>query len=169
MSPGNHHLELQKRSLAWLGGRITSKGFRGYQELRVGDGYVADAVCLGNLQLRYDLQYWDNHHNDPMRSHRHCERHYEQVFVFEAKATRADFLNTFGSPYGNHQNRFTPVGTHHWVVIAKGIAKPEEIERLGFWGVLVESGNGLREIRAPYWCNIEKQRVLEIAHAILWK
>lgn len=169
MAPGKHHLDLQKRALKWLRGRLTGKGMRGRQEVYMKPGYVADAVALGNLQQRFDLQYWSNHHDTPKYNHNHHERHFEQVFVFEAKATRADFLSTFGSPYGNHENRFQPVGTHHWVVIAPGIATEEEINKLQFWGVLIESRSGLKEIRAPYWCNIERAEILRIAHVILWK
>lgn len=169
MAPGKKHLELGGRAVAWIRSRVTGKGFRAGWEVRLDKGYVADVVALGNLQQRYDLEYWENHHKDPRFNHRHHERHYEQVYIFEAKATRADFLSTFLRFSGNHINRNTPIGTHHWIVIAKGIVKPEEMESLGFWGVLIESGNGLREIRPPYWCNIERQRVLEIAHAILWK
>ena len=169
MAPGVLHKDLTERSIKWLRGRLTGKGMRGDREVYVAQGYVADAVALGNLQQRYDLEYWANHHQDRQFNHRHHERHHEQAFVFEAKATRSDFLSTFGSPYGNHENRFTPIGTHHWVVIAKGIVKPEEIENLQFWGVLIQSGNGLREIRPPYWCNIERQNILKLAHTILWK
>ena len=169
MAPGNHHKDLQRRSLTWLRSRVTRKGLRGSYEVRLANGYIADAVALGNLQQRFDLRYWANHHRDLQFSHRFHERHYEQAFVFEAKATRADFLSTFSNRNGSHQNRFLPVGTHHWVVIAKDIVKPEETERLGFWGVLIESGSGLKEVRAPYWCNIEKQKILELSHTILWK
>ena len=169
MAPGKKHLELQKRSLAWIRSRVTGKGFRAGWEVRLGNQYVADVVALGNLQLGHDLEYWANHHKGPLCNHRHDERHYEQVFVFEAKATRADFLSTFGGFKGYYSNRYQPIGTHHWIVTAKGIVKPEEMGRLNFWGLLIESGSGLREIRPPYWCNIERQRILEIAHTILWK
>ncbi len=140
-------------------------------EVRLAEGYVADAVALGSFQMRYDERYWYNHHKDSLinRICNQSERKGESVFVFEAKATRADFLNTFGQRYGNHENRFTPVGTHHWVVVTQGIAKPEEIERLKFWGVLEQSAGGLKEIRSPYWCKIEWTDVLKIAHTILWK
>ncbi len=169
MAPGDLHIDLQKRSLAWLRSRTTKKGIRGGCEIYLRDRYVADAVALGNLQDKFNIQYWANHHNGPIFNNRHHERRYDKVFVFEAKATRADFLNTFGAPYRNHGNRFIPIGTHHWVVVAKGIAKPEEIERLEFWGVLEQSVGGLKEIRPPYWCNIEWADVLKIAHTILWK
>ena len=169
MAPGEKHLDLQKRAFAWLRSRVTGSGFRGAYEVWLAELYVADAVALGNFQDRYNRGYWNNHHKGPRFNHGHHERHYESVCVFEAKATRADFLSTFGKVWGNHENRFQPIGTHHWVVLAKDIAKPEEIKRLSFWGALVESGNGLREVRPPYWCNIQRQRVFEIAHALLWK
>ena len=169
MPPGALHKDLTERSIRWLGGRLTKKGMRGDREVYVAPGYVADAAVLGNLQLKYDLEYWDNHHKDQRCGAGGHERHYEQAFIFEAKATRSDFLSTFGKPWGNFQNRFQPVGTHHWVVIAKGIATPEEIERLKFWGVLVQSGSGLREIRPPYWCNIDRQSILKLSRTILWK
>lgn len=169
MSVGDHHRQLQVKSLSWLRSRATGSGIRGRQEVRLADGYVADAVAMGNLQSRFNEAYWRNHHQTPMFNHGHHERHNNSVFIFEAKATRPDFLSTFGDPYGNHRNRFVPVGSHHWVVVAKGILKSEDMDQLRFWGVLVESGKGLREIRKPYWCYVELQKIFEISHALLWK
>ncbi len=148
---------------------MTPKGFRGALEVKLANGYVADAVALGNLQNKYNVNYWNNHHGDPKMNHFVHERHHEQVFILEAKATRTDFLNTFGSLHGEHRNRFQPIGTHHWVVVAADIITPEDMEKLRFWGVLVESGNGLKEIRPPYWCNIDKSDIHKIAYRILWR
>ncbi len=59
MPPGALHKDLTERSIRWLGGRLTKKGMRGDREVYVAPGYVADAAVLGNLQLKYDLEYWD--------------------------------------------------------------------------------------------------------------
>lgn len=142
---------------------------RGAHEVALMQGYVADAVAMGSLQWEYNEYYWGFHHRDSRSQHLHQERYSEGVFVFEAKATRADFLSTFGSHYGPHENRFKPMGTHHWVVVAKNIIKPEDLPLLAFWGVLEESGTGLKEIHPPYWCNISVEELQRIAYTLLWK
>jgi len=169
MAPSREHINLQHRSLKWLRNKMTGRGMRGAHEVSLKQGYVADAVAMGSLQSRYSERYWNNHHRDGRYRFLHHERYSDGVFVFEAKATRADFLSTFGKKYGPHANRFEPIGTHHWVVVPRGIIKPEEYHMLAFWGVLEESGTGLREVHAPYWCNISTAALQQIAYSLLWK
>lgn len=171
MAPGAKHLDLQRRSLNWLRGRMTGRGMRGALEVYLDTGYVADAVAIGSLQSRYNEIYWNAHHQDKKDRYEfmHHERYTDGVFVFEAKATRADFLSTFGNRHGPHANRFKPIGTHHWVVVAKGVLTPDDFSKLAFWGVLEQVGNGLREIRKPYWCSISFARIQEIGYTLLWK
>lgn len=172
MPPSDLHIELQHRALRWLTGKTSYH--HGAIEVKMAPGYVADAVAIGRFQSRIKDEYWRNHHKYVLRINHALmwrERIEESIFVFEAKATRADFLSTFKSRYGLHENRFSPVGSHHWIVVARGILTPEDITamRLKFWGVLEQSGSGLREIHSPFWCLIDRQQILETAYKILRK
>ncbi len=85
--------------------------------------------------------------------------------IFEAKATRSDFLSTFGSS-DKHSNRQEPVGSLHWCVVARGVGTAEELP--DFWGLLEERGSGLTEKRRPTIIIRSEPEMDEIAHALLW-
>jgi len=167
--PSKEHSELIWEAANWIGNRASGRGMKGNSEIRLSDGYVADYVCQLTLQYRFYEQYcryaglqvltlnredgtWIGVEND-------------LICVFEAKATRSDFLSTFNdSP--KHLNRHNPYGSMHWCVIKKDVAEPRELP--DFWGLLVERGSGLSEIRKPKLMIITRASLYEAAHSILW-
>jgi hypothetical protein len=90
----------------------------------------------------------------------------EAVCIFECKASRADFLATFGLNPKNHINRHEKQGTLHWVVAAQGVVR--DSDDLGFWGLLVQSGRGLREVRIPQRDYLTRDQINAVAYELLW-
>ncbi len=152
----NKHNQLADKAFPWLAQRITGKGLRGAVEVFLEKGYVVDAVFVGDYQARFAEEsgvYSSTSH----------------IFVFEAKVSYSDFISTFGRS-AKHANRRNPVGSFHWVVISKGMEseiKPYHVPY--FWGILIESGKGLKEIKKPLYCAVREERYLEICHTLLWK
>lgn len=129
----------------------TLRGWRYGFEIPLGRGYIPDAVVLCGFQGRFAERYAPE-----------CPEH---ICIFEAKASRADFLGTFG-PGPKHANRHESIGTLHWCVTPRGLVAPEEVP--AFWGLLEISGNGLRETKQPVYCTQKDARVHEAAYALLW-
>lgn len=150
------HYDLCKRALVWATGKATRRGYRSDIDVRVADGYVADAVSLQRLQSRF----WNKYVGPGMPSH-------DLVLIFEAKANRPDFLSTFVTDNGKHDNRMAPVGNLHWLVMQKGVAELAEVPEM--WGVLEVSGNGLRELRFPVFEATDPEHQRYIGYQLLWK
>ncbi len=152
------HDELTGKALCWISSKFAARGGRGGFEFRVPGfhGYVADAAAIGNLQGRYAQRF---------RPQKPGYTWQEFTMVFESKATRSDFLSTFGKG-DRHSNRLVAVANLHWVVAAKGICTPDEVPE--FWGLLVESGSGLRELKAPICQEQETENVHRFAYSVLW-
>jgi len=156
MVASNRHIELQNMLRRWIGNR--SFKMCGLPEANV-VGYIADFVAIAGMHDEHHTRY--TRHSGLtkkyMSSRLTDERLEQKVFgdidrwyvcVFEAKVSRADFLNTFGGEKTPHaEARMKPVGTAHWVVAEKGICSPEELPE--FWGLLVPYGTGLTELKMP--------------------
>jgi len=155
---GPAHIDLQKRVPAWLRGRVTGRGLRFGYEIRLAEQYVADVVALCSFQGRYHDQYSPG------------EKYTEQLLVFEAKATRADYLSTFRHSYDKrpnaHVNRLTPIGSLHWIVAFPKVCDSDEVPDP--WGLLVRTGGGLRELKAPTFYGITEKQRLNAAYELLW-
>jgi len=170
---GPVHNKLAEMAMRWAGNRSSS--FRCSPEIQVADGYIADAVVLGGLQHRFFMSYcklWEvepevvMHWRPTMPENAKPQIPCSFAHIFEAKATRSDFLSTFG-PSDRHQNRMTPVGTTHWVVTEPNVCTPDEVP--SFWGLLVRRGRGLREIKAPQYTGYDERAMERLAYRILWK
>jgi hypothetical protein len=159
--PSVEHNELSAKALTWLGYRATGKGIRGACEVFLGDGYVADAIAFFSPQYRYLEEYCRPAGIDPAKHLAYW------LCVFEAKVSRADFLSTFGPTPGDHVNRHRPVGHMHWCVTPRGLIDPAELPL--FWGLLEQSGGGLREVRMPAISSIPEPAMDHIAHILIWK
>lgn len=154
------HKELALMGLTWLRNKVTLRGMRGTTEVGLDRGYVADAVAMCSLQGRFFKSYCE-------QSGRYTElRPYQNYFVcvFEAKATRSDFLSTFGK--GNRQNRHKPAGSLHWCVTPRKLIESDELP--DFWGLLEECGPGLREVKRPIINVLNKSEMDDMAHKLLW-
>lgn len=158
--PSQEHNLLAHQALNWVGNRATGKGQRCGFEIEIVRNYIADAVSLCALQYRYAEYY------------KLIERRAiaiqivpEVVCVFECKVSRADFISTFGNG-PRHANRKTPIGSLHWCVTGKGVCEPEELPE--FWGLLVQRGQGLSEVRPPVYNKISEKAGLKIAYELLW-
>lgn len=153
--PSNAHELLKVRAACWIRARETFSGVKLGYEIRLSPQFVADVVGIGLLQGRFSEFYGlidDSTHIWHM-----------PIYVFEAKASRADFLKTFGA----ESNRFSPPGSLHWVVVEKGVASPSEVP--GFWGLLERRGAGLRELKKPEYIAISDARLNEVAFELLWR
>jgi len=139
-------------------------------------GYIADLVAVVGMHNQYHTRY--ARHSGLEKKYaklRNPYREYEEhgdidrwyVCVFEAKATRADFLNTFNGKKTPHSEaRLTPVGTAHWVVAEKGVCRPEELP--DFWGLLVPYGAGLSEKKLPKLNVLSDSSLHTIAFDMMW-
>lgn len=160
------HNALACLAVAWLRGKVTSRNMRGNFEIPVGLGYVPDYVALAWFQYRLLKRY-----GIPEREIRelpdgmHVFECPSLLIVIEAKATRSDFLSTFNDSE-HHSNRKSPVGSLHWVVANREIVHPGEVP--SFWGLLEPSGRGLREIKKPEFCKVDRDRFCRVAHTLLW-
>lgn len=156
MAPSKKHIELQNKALTWIGNMATGKGIRGATEIVVANSYVADAVVMCTLQSRFDTNYKEASNRGDLGYLS------EQVCIFEVKVSRSDFLATFK----RDTNRFYPVGTLHWCVALPGLIDFKELP--DFWGLLMPSGRGLTELRAPIFCPISLPTLHEHAYQLLW-
>lgn len=161
--PGKLHNILSEMALRWLNCKVTGRGLRGGYEVPIVAGYVADAVGLCAFQSRFcDLYIGDKNYK---RINPYCVIRPEVACIFEAKATRSDFLSTFGKS-NQDPNRATPVGNLHWCVCGRGIAKPEELP--DFWGLLSVRGTGLTEHKRPLFMPTSEATIHQIAYQVLW-
>ena len=87
----------------------------------------------------------------------------EFACFFEAKASRADLMTTFGRP---GSNRYRPIGSLHWVVVPS--LQIVGLLDVGSWGILIASGGGLREVKAPGYHALTHTALYRIAYNLLW-
>ena len=169
------HDELTVKAGKWLHSKVTMSGIRSEFEVAIAKGYIADYVALTWLQGRFMELYgaigggWIKEEIEPgcdiLRPAQYPAAP-SLVLVFEAKASRSDFLSTFNNSK-THANRKEPVGSFHWVIANHRICEPNELP--DFWGLLMPSGRGLHEVRRPTFHDISKAVMNEIAYRILWK
>ncbi len=168
------HVELAERSLRWLRARATKSGVVGATEVGIARGYVADAVALASLQWRFLNHYMsesgftrpDMHTGfGGWRDEAGAEVLTEFAWVFEAKATRPDFLATFGGRGKKHVNRHTPIGSLHWCVVPKNLGDVRELP--AFWGLLEMCGQGLRVVRIARVFNVSQGLIHRFGYEIL--
>ncbi len=158
---GDTHKDLARRAIPWIRSRSTGRGIQCGHEVPVAPSYVADTVVLCGLQNQFRKRYAPD---------RGLERDDDGVRVlpefaciFEAKATREDFLKTFGDLTSN---RFTYVGSLHWIVVPDVNIITET--HIGHWGVLVRSAGGLREALEPTYLSRPFRDICHIAYHLLW-
>ena len=176
MAPGNKHNQLTMMGPTWINNKVTRKGMRVATEVCLDRGYIADAVALCSLQNRFFQRYCSYSRKQPKTGNIHIidgKREYTWhgdvinyfACVFEAKATRADFLSTFGTG-PKHVIRHSPIGSLHWCVTPRQLIKAEELP--DFWGLLEESGRGLIEVKMPKINILSEQELDRIAHQLIW-
>lgn len=159
MAKSDLHIELARRALVWLETKATGRGIKGCEEVILDDGYVVDCAALSGLQMAHERNFVG----------RHKERGFDEAaddyaFLFESKVSRSDFFNTFKR--GNHRgDRMQPKGNFHFVVTQRGLLKPEEVP--GFWGLLEQSGAGLRVAKMPAYQPLETVKLYELGYLIL--
>jgi len=156
-------------AITWIGNRASGRGEKGNSEICIGKGYVADYVCQCTLQNSHYQRYCKVN-NLKTLAYNQDKDEWEGVIddficVFEAKASRSDFLSTFGNSK-KHRNRHEPIASLHWLVVNKGIYTPDEVP--DFWGILEARGNGLSEKRVPKLFSISDDQKHYFAHQILW-
>jgi len=174
--PGDAHDKLIAYALRWIKNR-SSLSHRCCPELRIAEGYVADGVSLGGMQTRHweawckrwgrsPEGYTSGRTFDKSKWEKTGDTPWACVHITEAKASRSDFLSTFG-PGEKHQNRLEPAGNLHWLVIEPGVCKLEEAPEL--WGVLERRGSGLSMKRLPRYCEQPESVFNAMSAAMLWK
>ena len=158
------HQELAKRCLTWAAARATGRGIRGATEVRLDEGYQADAMVIGSFQWRWQEAMLGAPRMERIEGTL-CAIVPEVVCVFEVKVSRADFLSTFG-PSDKHANRREPVATLHYIVTPQRLVSPDELP--GFWGLLEKCGAGLREAKAAEPQEVSDEEYNKRACQILW-
>lgn len=171
------HDTLGEMGLTWMAARCGS--FRGACEVQVAPGFVADAACLcvmfhseferrcSGWGLASDVIVYDcgdlgklsSGGNGVIPDYFSC--------VFEAKATRADFLRTFNGRDNEHANRGEAVANLHWIVIEKDACRADDVP--GHWGLLQRRGRGLSELKRAAYMHRTELQVLTLADRLLWK
>lgn len=176
MPPGEKHEQLTMMAMSFLNSKITRKGMRCSTEVYLNKSYLADAVALCSFQNRFYQAYCSYSQKQPIVVNtrivdgKRKDSYSGEVAnyfacVFEAKATRSDFLSTF-SQSQNHWNRHYPIGSLHWCVTPRKLIKPEELP--DFWGLLEEYGSGLREVKLPKINILSKPEFDSIVHRLIW-
>lgn len=158
---GDVHRQLAHRVPRWLAGRTTRRGQQFRWEVPLANTYVADAIGLCHFQERHERRYISEDQLERVSPMVQIKP--ELGCVFEVKASRADFLSTFGDRAGN---RYRPAGSLHWIVVpAIEIVGERD---LGFWGVLAVAGSGLTEKKKPVYQPCGWPILHEIAYSLLW-
>ena len=172
--PSKEHENLAVKAIRWLNSRTNLGSLRAATEVKIGEGYVVDGAALSYLEMRIYRKYCDDSGVKPMI------RRYNGIIkefiiigevqrciscVFEVKISRNDFLGTFGKGK-NHENRKTPVAHMHWIVAPRFLVKVEEAP--GFWGLLVTSHGGMREVKKPRVVLRTDQQMDSFAHNLIW-
>jgi hypothetical protein len=148
----HEHERLTDAALVWAQARSTLRGTRHATELGMGQ-YAPDLIVLGAFSGSYALARYG------------LDDYRTLAWVFESKATRADFFRHF-KPGAPDQSRMVPLGDFHWVVTPKGLVERAEVPDP--WGLLERRGPGLRQVKAPTRTPRTEEQVNELAAAILW-
>ncbi len=162
MPPSKKHIQLSDLTLRWLSARSTGKGIRWAREVRLGEEYVADAVALGRMQRRYEKCLLPKFDSISEQQEWWSNYRYGWVFVFEVKVSRSDLLSTFNGD----GPRYDPAGHLHYCVTPPDLVEPEELPQ--WWGLIEQSGLGLRVAFHPEIRHIEDEQAWWAAHQVLW-
>lgn len=138
--------------------RATLSGQRWATEIQVDHGYVVDALVLASLQVRFWDQLFDGDRARPKMQPP------KLVHIFETKISRGDFLAKFHPKRDTERKK--PKGNLHYVVAPQHLIDP--IELPDFWGLLEQSGRGLREVKRPTLLDIPEIQLWNYSHQILW-
>jgi len=152
----NLHKELTIRSIAWMNSRMTQSGVRWGTEVMVSNesGWMADAVAFAFPQSRFckyihpQPEVWPD----------------SLLYVFETKISRNDFNRTFSGKKETH--KLGMIGNLHYVVTPKDLIKIDELP--SGWGWLIQSGNGLKEVKRPAYNEISDELRYKIGYRMLW-
>jgi len=150
---GPLHFQLTRRVDGWLASRRTGCGSYTATEVYLAEGYVADAVAIASFQHRFWVAVGGKGHIVPERL----------SIIFETKVSRGDLLSTF-SPTRNG-NRRSPIGNLHYLIVADGLSCADCLP--DWWGILKQSGRGLREIRPARFCEITDTQLYHAAFRVL--
>jgi len=157
------HDELSNRALLWAANLATPRGLIGATEMEVNPRYRADAVAIGLLDSKYYRRY---RRATDKEEEPGSYLIYDNLFIFETKVTRRDFISTFGKNFRQQKNRSSPIGSLHWIVAPKGLAKKEEVPI--FWGFLEAEGKVLVERKKPIRHAVKDEIIGYVAHQLLW-
>ncbi len=189
------HQQLTEKTKAWLNKLVTQRGMVWRDEHQLQTGLKPDATAFCSLQLRHYCEYlgvepvlsteiyssinFKRTRNNlieykaayDMVSDEICkERYYadnEFMIVFESKVSITDFNNTFKN--GNHLKN-NVYANFHFLVIPKGFSNKYKLEKLPeYWGILEQSGVGLKLIKLPKYTKIDRAYFLEAAYTMLFK
>lgn len=178
MAESQLHRLLSEMALTWVGARATQRGVNGNIEVSLRPGYCADAVALCRWSNAYErelicrgdqklIRDWNKvQNNQKLTFKQETERYPDYIFVFESKATVADFNATF--KYHNHKaSRMDPAGNFHFIVTPKGMIDTSLIP--GFWGhlELSRNGQGLTLKKWPDFCETETCWTYQVGYQLL--
>lgn len=165
------HILLQRRALTWLATLATQRGIRGCEEVILRKGYVCDAAAICGLQWAWQKRFevGKRYAQVPGRqlSEYQASKSAQQTddfsFLFEAKVSKSDYLSTF------HPSKITTrkerIANFQYIVAAKGIWMDWEIPE--GWGLLVESGVGLKLVRDAPYVPLPIEKLHEFAYILL--
>lgn len=90
------------------------------------------------------------------------------MFIFETKITVSDYNNTF--MYDNHTiSKLSPFANFHFLVIPKKLLRENNIVVPEIYGILEDSGRGLRMIRKPPFFKINELDFYKNAYNMLFR
>lgn len=122
------HRELQHRALRWLTNRSCGPCYSSVEIYF--KGAQADGLAMTRPNEKFNSAVTDRAHWQAM------------VVLFEAKASRSDFLSTFG-PKSGSLLKLNPPGNYRFLVKPQKVEMPLELLPPG-WGVLQAYGGGLQ-------------------------
>lgn len=164
--PSEEHEKLKARAMCWLSSRSTGKGVRAATEARVGDQYVADVVAWASLQIRHNKKFL-SHTFGGQLPHPPSRPISPYGWIFECKATREDFLSTFGSESHHGKRRRKCRANWHLCVTEPDVEVQDVLPR--WWGHLVRSGSGLSVERLPQYCWMLPEDEHHLTREVMWK
>lgn len=186
------HQQLTDKTEAWLNKLVTLRGLVWRDEHQLHTGLKPDATAFCSLQLRHYCEYLNVEPVYSTEVHKRmnlkrgdiytkelyiktsnelcAERYYadnEFMIIFESKVSMSDFNNTFKN--GNHSKN-NVYANFHFLVIPKGFSDKNKLEKLpSYWGILEQSGVGLRLKKLPKYTKIDRTYFLEAAYTMLFK
>lgn len=162
------HQRLGEMALIWIRNRATLYGIHGTVEVPYGfdideqtcsgrptpkreqNNFIADAMAVGRMQMRFYDQYIG-------RKNRADYPHFRHVFQFESKVSVQDFKNI---------HKVKPYGSMNWIVTPKGMISVADVPEP--WGLLEQSGNGLREVLKPKWVGQPREHFLNVCETLIF-